>query len=153
MRAIRLSLVLTGVLILSGCGSAEAAMTPAQHRAGAALEARAVAGPVKGPSQAPAPAKIPTPDQMAIEVKVVEKKCFGSAGCVLTYTLKPTYTGADSDLSGTSFTVVYEVLGGEEPRIGRLRVVNKEILGGISEETIETKRSSDVLSAKVTEIF
>lgn len=38
-------------------------------------------------------AVLPSPSDFRIEVIVTEQKCFGSAGCIYTYTLDPSYVG------------------------------------------------------------
>jgi TIR domain len=65
----------------------------------------------------------PAPDQIKIEVIVVEQKCFGSTGCRVTYRIKPTYIGPEP-MANSSFTVVYTINGGDDPEIGNFTVSN-----------------------------
>ena len=65
----------------------------------------------------------PTPDQINIDVIVVEQQCFGSAGCNVTYRIEPTYIGREP-LTNESFTVVYTVNGGDDRQMGNFTVSN-----------------------------
>ena len=92
--------------------------TPDQVRGKPSLEATQVSysmplGADHPAASAPAPlAVIPTPDQIRLDIIILSQKCFGSAGCVVTYRIDPTYTGT-SRLVG-AFTVVYTVTGGDD---------------------------------------
>src|SRR6185436_12085262 len=96
-------------------------------------------------------APLPTPDMFTITVKVIEKKCFGSAGCNVTYQIEPTYTGT-RPLPTSPVTVVYEVLGGDDPQTNRFTVTGDRVKFD-SEESIQTPKSSSVLTAKVTAVM
>ena len=84
-----------------------------------------------GPDSAPGipystsvePVVYPTPDQINIDVIVVEQQCFGSSGCNVKYRIKPTYIGREP-LTNESFTVVYTVNGGDDRQIGNFTVSN-----------------------------
>ncbi len=68
------------------------------------------------------PAPLPSPSDFTIGVKVLEKKCIGSAGCNVSYRIEPQYTGLRS-LDGNTFIVIYEVTGGEDgPQINNFEV-------------------------------
>lgn len=145
--------LLVGIAI--GAGSAEprkdgqAASDQAVPSA-AAGQAAPAASPAPTTTVAPEPVK-PTPEQFTIAVKVIEKKCFGSAGCLITYTIDPQYIGT-SPLPEETITVVYEVLGGDDPQTNRFKVADsKATMDG--EETIQTPKSSSVLTAKVTAVL
>ncbi|MDQ4104035.1 MAG: hypothetical protein M3186_10110 [Actinomycetota bacterium] len=42
------------------------------------------------------PTALPAPEDFAIGVKILEKQCFGSAGCSIGYQIDPRYTGVRS---------------------------------------------------------
>jgi hypothetical protein len=99
-----------------------------------------------------APPPLPSPDDFVIGVNVLEKKCFGSAGCLVTYQIKPIYVGKREIRSTEEFTVVYEVSGGEEPQVSRFTVSG----GSMSyerEESIRTPSSKSELAAAVTQVI
>jgi hypothetical protein len=74
------------------------------------------------PTYSPPPIALPTPEDFTIDVKILEKQCFGSAGCNVVYQIDPTYTGA-TPLTGRTLTVVYEVTGSEYgPQINNFQV-------------------------------
>lgn len=97
------------------------------------------------------PAPLPATSDFAIDVKVMKKSCFGSAGCNVTYQIDPRYTGTAS-LDGHTYTVVYEITGGEDgPQINNFTIRN----GAASYPTTErigTSSSKAALTAKVTSV-
>lgn len=86
----------------------------------------------------------------SVDITVLSKKCFGSAGCNVKYSINPTFNGSSSELRGRHFRVVYEILGGDEPQIGNFK------LNGTSASMTETEmiQASDdaELTAKVTNV-
>lgn len=97
------------------------------------------------------PGKLPAPEHFRLDVVVVEQQCFGSAGCRVVYTLKPTYTGPGS-LKGTSFTVVYQISGGEQPQVGHFTVTDGTAAVD-HETTINTPSPESILTATATQIL
>lgn len=79
---------------------------------------------------------VPTPEDFQIAIVEVERSCFGSAGCVIGYRIEPTYTGPASIDPLASFTVVYEVRGGEEVQTKNFKLEGGQV--SFSEETIQT---------------
>lgn len=64
----------------------------------------------------------PVPSDFQLAVVVLEKSCFGSAGCNVTYRIDVTYVGAQPPDPKQTFTVSYELVGGEDPKIGSFSV-------------------------------
>jgi hypothetical protein len=93
---------------------------------------------------------LPTPEQFKLDVVIVEKDCFGSAGCNVMYDIDPTYTGPES-LQGTSFTVVYQIDGGDEPQTGNFTVTNGKTSG--HRDLIDTPSASSTLAAVATKVL
>ncbi|MGC7094384.1 hypothetical protein ACPZ19_06955 [Amycolatopsis lurida] len=112
------------------------------------------------PTSAPAPATTTTttrnyytPDagDFSVQLNVTSKKCFGSAGCSLEYSIKPEYSGAELD-PGVTYTVTYEVHGGEYgAQIGSFRVTG-DTANYTPEESITTDSSKRELSIKVVSV-
>lgn len=67
----------------------------------------------------------PTPEPLAftkedfnLRLKILDKQCYGSAGCNVTYKVVPVYAGTDlSDLDGQTIDVTYRVTGPESPEV------------------------------------
>jgi hypothetical protein len=83
-----------------------------------------------GPSRAtdtvtpPAPApQLPVPAEFSVGVVVTEQSCTGAGHCAYKYTIEPKYVGLHP-LPEKEFTVVYQVAGGHEPRVGNFTVRN-----------------------------
>ncbi|RVW03610.1 hypothetical protein [Rhodococcus spongiicola] len=92
------------------------------------------------------------PADFAIDITVLEKKCFGSAGCSVTYAIDPSFKGFVDDLEGRSFKVVYEIIGGDDPEIGNFSVDGTRVRYDESSR-IDTPSSDAVLTAKVTQVI
>lgn len=97
--------------------------------------------------------ELPDPGDVKIRVKVLEKECFGSAGCHLTYRIEPEYTGTATLPDDRTVSIIYEVRGGEDgPQINTFTITgdNAEF---DAEESISTSSSSKKLTAKATEVY
>lgn len=111
------------------------------------------------PASAPEPAEEPdatsayTPSKsdFTLGVKVLTKKCFGSAGCNVTFRIKPTYVGTQDLPTTGTIEVSYKIKGGDEPLTNTFTVADGEASYD-SEEYIGTRSSSSKLTAVVTEV-
>ncbi|MEV0386604.1 hypothetical protein [Nonomuraea sp. NPDC050643] len=99
----------------------------------------------------PEPTNTPSASDFKISIRILEKACFGSAGCNITYRIKPSYSGPDLT-SDQEFTVTYEVRGGEDPQINSFEMTGEEA-SFASEEFISTSSSASKLRAVVTDVF
>lgn len=101
----------------------------------------------------PEPVALPEPEDIRIDIKILEKTCFGSAGCNITFRIDPSYVGAVSVPEDVTIEVIYEVLGGEDgPQINTFTVT-----GGTAEfepeEFLSTSSSSAKITARATEVI
>ncbi|MGW5580225.1 hypothetical protein [Micromonospora chokoriensis] len=155
--------VLVLLLCFGGCGvllaTTNGAESPDQGKAPSATASQSRPGPTSAatPTTASAttapPAPVydtPTKGDFKLQVKTLRKQCFGSAGCNITYRIDVTYTGDGLDPSRT-YEVTYEVKGAEDPIINTFEVTG-DSASVQQEETASTKRSSDKLSAVVTDV-
>ncbi|WP_148302138.1 hypothetical protein [Tomitella biformata] len=92
-----------------------------------------------------------TNDDFRIDVTVSKKKCFGSAGCNVTYAIDPVFLGLAKDLEGRKFKVVYEVLGGEDAEVGNFSL-NGDNLRYTESSSISTSSSEATLTAQVISV-
>ena len=95
---------------------------------------------------------IPKKSDFEIGVKILEKKCFRSGGCSISYRIQPKYVGAQELPDEGTIEVSYRVTGDESgPRQNTF-----EIVGGQpefdKEEFAGTPSSGTVLKAKVIEV-
>jgi len=106
------------------------------------------ASPTPTPTTAAAEA-VPnlTPDDIQLEVFVTEKKCFGSAGCNVSYEIKPTV----SSLPTMPIRITYTVEGLEDEQIDSATLTPE---GRMNYEpgSGRTKSSKATLTAKVTDV-
>jgi len=121
--------------------------TPAPASATTRPAAPAAAATTKA---APRPTFTPSPSDFQLTVKVIEKECFGSAGCLVTFRLDIAYTGPRLPTDVT-YEVVYEVRGGEEPLINNF-TIQGDIATQDREQTISTTSSKAKLTAVVTDV-
>ncbi|AUH68591.1 MULTISPECIES: hypothetical protein [Gordonia] len=92
-----------------------------------------------------------TAADFSLSVLTEEKKCFGSAGCLVTISLEPTFKGASSVLTDRSFKVLYEIDGGEDPILDKFTMVGTQVT--IDQSTsVETPSSDTEVTARVTQV-
>ena len=140
---ITLGVVIAGAAVLMPDATDTPTSAPTTSRA-----RPAAAPPVAEPASA---YDAPDPADWKITVKVLERKCFGSAGCNITYRIDPTCT-CDLDPSKT-YRVTYEVRGVEDgPAVGNFTVTG-DTASLESEEQGQTTSSKAKLTAKVTDIL
>lgn len=151
------ALVLTVVLSIAAAGAIVGAffwgMAQGGEDAGPAPAARAAhTAPVSAaPTATPAVSVPVTSDDFLIDVTVLKQKCFGSAGCNVTYTIDPTYLGLSSALEGRSFTVIYEITGGKSQEIDSFTVDGTSV-SYTKESTTQTPSADAVLAAHITSV-
>ena len=109
----------------------------AEARASASAEAEAAA------------AAPPPPEAFTIGITLLEKKCFGSAGCNVTFRIDPTYTGTGSV---EDVEVTYEVVGGEDPLINTFTVDSAGTASFPEQESIQTASEGTELSVQVLSV-
>ncbi|MFC0865673.1 hypothetical protein ACFHYQ_25585 [Sphaerimonospora cavernae] len=105
------------------------------------------------PEPEPEPAEMtPKPRDIKIDIKILKKKCFGSAGCNITYRISPTYIGPGYS-EDIEWQVVYEVRGGEDgPQINSFTLHDEQIEYQ-SEEFVSVSSSATKLRGRVTEVM
>lgn len=143
------------------CGAALVLTVVAQTQLGKELDeiSDKIDGATSGTVQPAAPAAntptttragyAPTPADFKLEVVELSKKCFGSAGCLVTFQLNVTYLGAHLPDPARTFTAIYDVTGGDQPMTNRL-TINGDQVSTPSEEMIQTSGPDAVLVATVT---
>ncbi|MGH3985715.1 MAG: hypothetical protein ACRDTZ_00150 [Pseudonocardiaceae bacterium] len=100
----------------------------------------------------PTPQTPPALSDFTIGIKVIEKQCFGSAGCHITYRIEPVYLGDPTRLTG-QYTVVYEVTGSEYgPQVNNFTVDSVGFRHQESEFT-STSSSKAELTAEAVSVF
>jgi hypothetical protein len=92
----------------------------------------------------------PGPEDFELTVKTLEKQCFGSAGCNVTFRVELGYGGPPLDPSAT-YEVTYELMGGEDQLISTLTVTGDEYTVP-DEESIGTESEDAELVAEVTAV-
>lgn len=93
----------------------------------------------------------PEPSEFTIGIRILKKTCFGSAGCNVTFRIKPSYNGIPLP-DDQELTVTYEVRGGEDPKVNSFTMVGTEAEFDAEEHT-STPSSRSKLRARVTDVF
>lgn len=96
------------------------------------------------------PYREPKPEDFSIAVVVLEKSCFGSAGCNVTYTVELTINSFLID-PDTTYQVIYEIQGGDEQQIKNIELTG-DTYEYESESFIGTPTEDAVLTAVVTSV-
>jgi hypothetical protein len=100
----------------------------------------------------PEPTFAGTADDFKIAVKILRKKCFGSAGCNVTYRINPQYVGvADFPDDGT-VEVTYVVKGLEDGDAVNTFTIEGDQASFDSEEDGSIASSKAKLTAKATDV-
>lgn len=105
------------------------------------------------PTTPSTPTVVATPLSKAdfkIDLKILKKQCFGSAGCNVTYRIDPKFVGTGELPTGT-IEVIYAVKGAESPIVNTFTIEDGEARFD-SEETTSINKSSDKLTAAITEV-
>jgi hypothetical protein len=95
---------------------------------------------------------IPRRTDFKIEIKILEKNCFGSGGCSVAYRIKPRYVGTQELPDEGTIEVSYRVTGDESgPRLNTFEMVAGHAEFD-TEEFAGIPSSGTVLKAKVIEV-
>lgn len=129
----------------AGAKAAEARRI-AENEAAAKAEEEAAAEALA--AQEAAAAVPPKASDFTLGIVVLEKACFGSAGCNVTFRIDPKYNGPQD---ATDLEVTYEVLGGEDSLINTFTIDSQGTASYPSEETLSTPTGAK-LTAKVTAV-
>ena len=96
------------------------------------------------------PGPTPAASDIKLTPKIVDKQCFGSAGCSVSIMVKMAYGGPVLSEEET-FAVTYEVQGGEDgPIIGTFEVTGKTYVE--QEESLSTRSPKAKITVKVTDV-
>lgn len=109
-----------------------------------------VFGPTTNAAAQP-PAYTPTADDFKLTIKVLEKQCFGSAGCNITFRIELAYSGRPLSPSRT-YEITYRVDGTDEAEYVNTLTVTGEQYRTQDRETVSTKSSKSVLTVVVTAV-
>lgn len=105
---------------------------------------------IKAEDEPPAPVEL-SRDDFKVGIKILEKKCFGSAGCNVSFRIVPEYVGVWPLPETGTVEITYEVKGGEGPLINTFTIEDGTAHYD-SQERIGTSKSSAKLKAKVTDV-
>jgi hypothetical protein len=103
------------------------------------------------PTEEPA-AWNPKPEDFKVGTKILEKQCFGSAGCSITYRIVPQYVGSQSFPDKGTTEVTYEVTGGEDTRTNTFEIDSDGTTTFDEEEFVNTSSPTKKLTARVTDV-
>jgi hypothetical protein len=142
------------LLALAGCGGTDATVTDGRPFATATSDASTPA-PVEETSEPPealAPQyHTPTAKSFKLSLKTLDKECFGSAGCNISFRVRVTYLLETPLDPSKTYELSYAVKGGEGPLEGTLEVTGDRVTGP-DEEFISTSGASRKLTAVVTAV-
>jgi hypothetical protein len=160
----RLILAIVGGVLVLCCGGGVIAAINGDSKPDAKKDPNSIAAPeataAAGAETADQPAEpvvepkaeyTPKAGDFKLKVKVLDKQCFGSAGCNVTYRVVPVYTG-DSFSSDREAEVTYEVHGLEDTATSTFTMDGTGSANLNSEETGSTTSSGKKLTAKVVDV-
>lgn len=138
-----------GVALVMACGGAPDGPSKPLAAAGAPAATGQAAPPAE-----PAGARYDEPKaaNFRVKVKVTEKQCFGSAGCVIT---AKTSLGIVDKLNldpSVTYELTYEVLGDDSgPIVGSMEITGDQYSGGDTKH-FSTASSATKITARITGI-
>lgn len=145
------------LIALTALGTA-ALVAPGEQPAAGTAGAAPVAATTAAKPTTPAPTTPsivygkPDAGEFKLSIKTLEKKCFGSAGCNVTYRIDPTYTGSLPLDPAKTYRLTYEVRGLEDgPAINNFTLTGDTATMD-SEEYGSTTSTKVKLTAKVTDV-
>lgn len=150
---------LLGLGLLAGCSSTPA-QTASAPRSQTPSTTTAASTPEVSYSPTEEPTETPTPEptfdakpaDFKIGIKIMRKKCFGSAGCNVTYRIDPTYIGDQEIPDSGTVEVTYAVKGLSDGEAVNSFTIEGGQASFDSEEDGETTTSSSKLSARATDV-
>jgi hypothetical protein len=158
------ALAVTGAVVLAVCGLAgigalvggndttTGVVTTRDPTPAAATAAPTPTGELGVATPEPAQAAVLTKADVHLTVKITRQKCFGSAGCNVTYTVEAGWPG-DLVAIGDTYLVTYEVWPVEDgPAINSLTIMDADQYESDSAETASTTRRVKSLKIKVTDV-
>lgn len=95
-------------------------------------------------------AQLPRPQDFQLNLIELSRDCFGQAGCNIRYRIEPVHVGGVS-IANNSFTLLYEVDGGDDSKTGNIKVVsgrfrNEEGFIGTPPSAHPTARVTQIVS-------
>lgn len=145
---------LAAVLMLASCGAGTETETSVRPSPTPSDDLSERAEAVKSALATPPPEPDyhePTAADFKLRVKTLDKECFGSAGCNVTFRVEVTYVPVLPLDPSKTYEVTYEITGGEEEMISTLEVTG-DTASVPEDEFISTSSSKAQLKAKVTEV-
>lgn len=157
-----LALVVAGVVVVAGIAvAATVALTSADKPAADNSTYKPIYGNSDNGAAPAAPVTTgptypnPVAADFQITPKITQKQCFGSAGCNVTFTVALTYVGKGVKPLST-WDITYDAVGTEDALTDTITVhVDGTGMPGTydsHEEIVETKKSSDVITLRITAI-
>lgn len=142
----RLAMIGVLVLALAGCsGGTE----PGSTDSGGISDPVNIPPPTTTTEETPKP--LPAADDLKLSVRVLSKKCFGSAGCLVEYQVDVAYTGVTPMPQLRPATVTYRVTGGEAEQIDSMRLRDGKY--GVNRSSVQTPSSNTTLKVEVVDVF
>lgn len=87
---------------------------------------------------------------MEVTPQIVKKKCFGSAGCNVTFRADLSYAGPTPD-PGDTWLLIYEIRGVEDgPLVGNLKMTGTGYTG--NEESVSTASSKSKITLEIVSV-
>jgi hypothetical protein len=151
-----LALILTAVVALllgSAIGSLGNPDTPTTATPSVATATDSPATPADEPEPEPTATTgyEPRKADFVVKVKITDKQCFGSAGCLVDYKITPQYAGSQPLPKTGVIEVTYEITGDEDPIVGSFTVEDGQV-DYDKEGSMSTPRSSTKVKATVTDV-
>jgi hypothetical protein len=137
------------LIALTACGSLDTATETRSTSVSTAADST----PTETPTPTPTPVKnsTPKPKDFRIGIKITKKQCFGSAGCNVTFHVKPVYVGT-GELGNGPYEVTYKVIGDESGPLINTFTIDSGTASYQQEEFASTRAAGVKLRAVATDV-
>lgn len=143
-------LIVVAAVIALCCLSGIALVMIGGHRRFGGHEVTPLQSASPEPSPSPSPTRAPRPSEFELKVKVTDKQCFGTAGCLIRYDVGVTY--AAGPMPEGSWRVTYKVTGDANgDQVHSFRVAGSDARGELA-GSMRTKGDDVVPAAEVTDV-
>jgi len=92
------------------------------------------------------------PSDFSVGIKILSKKCFGSAGCNVEFRINPGFSGSHGLPRTGTVEVTYEVKGGDDPLTNTFTIDGDGTASFDKTEMVSTSSSKAKLKGVVTDV-
>lgn len=146
--AVIAAIVATGIVVVQATNEDS---KPAATTAASSTPSENAEPAVEVPDPEPTYAE-PAADDFAIDLRTIERQCFGSAGCNITVEPKLAYLGLTDLDPDAVYEITYEIRGGDSGPVIETAQLSDETSLTYSQTLVSTPSSKTKLTVQITDV-